>query len=363
MSSCSSVRLRGIGHERVHAAVREHDRPVGEPRHVAEARLVQVRDVDHHAQLVAGADELAARWREAGTRVRRPREAERDAVAERVRAAPDDPERAQPALVPRVEVPESGLDRLRALEMQDRAGLLAGETALQLGDRPHEEEIPLRDRRDLVRDALGALERQRLLHRHLVALGGAHDERARIGRGSVLGRDEDGEEAGGDPALAHPRQIEAALVVAFAQRAAGPPDAQQRVVVAVDDRDHASSPGSSEYIAQSTRRPSRGFQYADRSTPSSRNPAFSATRRDASLPTAARSWTRAAPAASAHATISRTASVVTPRPRASARSQYPISATSRDSFQVAPIDPSTRPPSASVTAKRVSRSLPAVPRM
>ena len=100
MSSCSSVRLRGIGHSACTPPCVEHDRPVREPRHVAEARLVQVRDVDHHAELVAGADELAARRREAGTRVRRPREAERHAVAERVRAAPDDPERAQSALVP-----------------------------------------------------------------------------------------------------------------------------------------------------------------------------------------------------------------------------------------------------------------------
>ena len=81
------------------------------------------------------------------------------------------------------------------------------------------------------------------------------------------------------------------------------------------------------------------------------------------MPTAARSCTRAAPSASAHATISLSAAVVTPRPRASARSQYPISATSRGSFHVAPIDPSTRPPPASVTAKRVSAPVPVVPRM
>ena len=50
--------------------------------------------------------------------------------------------------------------------------------------------------------------------------------------------------------------------------------------MAVDDGYQASSSGSSEYIAQSRRRPSRGFQCAARRTPSSVKPAFSATRRD-----------------------------------------------------------------------------------
>ena len=51
-----------------------------------------------------------------------------------------------------------------------------------------------------------------------------------------------------------------------------------------------------------------------------------------------------------------------PRPRASARVQYPISATSPVSFHIAPIEPTT-PPSAVATANRDSRGAPVSPRM
>ena len=59
-----------------------------------------MRDVDEDAEEVAGVDEVAAGGGQPGAGVGRGREAERHALAERVRPRPDDPDRAQPAVVP-----------------------------------------------------------------------------------------------------------------------------------------------------------------------------------------------------------------------------------------------------------------------
>ena len=65
-------------------------------------------------------DERTAGVGEAGAGVGRARERERDAVRERVRARPDEPDRADAERVPLVEVGEVGLERVGALEVQDR---------------------------------------------------------------------------------------------------------------------------------------------------------------------------------------------------------------------------------------------------
>ena len=89
-----------------------------------------MREVDQHAELVAGAHERTTRVGEPGTGVRSAGIAERHAVPERVVPAPDDSERAQPALDPFIEVRELWVDRLRTLEMEDRADRIAGDAAL-----------------------------------------------------------------------------------------------------------------------------------------------------------------------------------------------------------------------------------------
>src|SRR4051794_21989092 len=88
-------------------------------------------------------------------------------------------------------------------------------------------------------DAACAVGRQRILERHLPAVVGRHDPVTRVGRFFVGRGHVDREEPGCDAALAHPRQVEVPVVAALAQRAAAAPGAKKRVVVAVDDRDHA----------------------------------------------------------------------------------------------------------------------------
>ena len=123
-------------------------------------------------------------------------------MPERVRPAPHDPERAEPALVPAFQVPEPRLDRLGALEVQDRERV---PVEPQLVGTAHERQLPLGDRDEFLGDPRRSLERERLFHRHLVAVVGRDDGRARIGGLVVARRDEDGEEAGGDSAFAHSR--------------------------------------------------------------------------------------------------------------------------------------------------------------
>jgi len=101
--------------------------------------------------------------------------------------------------------------------------------------------------------------RQRRLERDVVTVRGAPHQ-GRVVRPLVRRGDEDREEAGGDPALAHARQVELSVLAPVAQRTAVAPDPEQRVVVAVDDGNHSSSPGRSEYIAQSTRLPRGALQ-------------------------------------------------------------------------------------------------------
>ena len=189
-------------------------------------------------------------------------------MPERVVPAPDDSERAQPALDPFVEVRELPVDRLRALEMKDRPDGVAGDAALELVDRTHDVKLALGDRKELRGDPHRAGNGQPFLLRDDVTVGGPHDGRARIGGLVVPCGNEHRKEACDDAALAHARHVEVPAV-ALEERASAAPDSQQRIVVAVDDGDHSSSPGRSEYSAQSCRRPMRAFQCALRSTPSS----------------------------------------------------------------------------------------------
>jgi len=73
-------------------------------------------------------------------------------IPSRAQASTD---RAQAALVPALEVREVGLDRLRALEVEDRAERAARDAALQLVGRQHEQEL----RRDDEVGCCGGLER------------------------------------------------------------------------------------------------------------------------------------------------------------------------------------------------------------
>jgi hypothetical protein len=111
--------VAGGGHERVGARVGDDERLVGDPGGVPEPTRVEVREVDEDPELVAGADECPAGVGEPGADVGRGGRGERHAGPERVRPAPRDPERAQPARVQAGQVPEPGLDRLGALDVHD----------------------------------------------------------------------------------------------------------------------------------------------------------------------------------------------------------------------------------------------------
>ena len=71
-------------------------RSVGESRHVPETLFVQVRQVEHDPEAVAGLHQLDTPLGEAGAGIGRGRIAERHAVAEDVGAAPDRPMERRP---------------------------------------------------------------------------------------------------------------------------------------------------------------------------------------------------------------------------------------------------------------------------
>ena len=211
------------------ARVGGDERPVGDLRDVPEPALVEVREVDEDPELVARLHERAAGVREPGADVgggdgRR----ERDAVAEGVRPAPRDAERAQAARVQVGQVAQPGLDRLGALDVHDgldRAG------QLEVGGLAHDAQRALRFEREQlvdgrVRRRLRERVRDRGLGRRVRAALGVEREAA-----GVLG--EDREEAAREPARAGTRQIEVALVGAVRERTL----LEQHVVVSVEDRE------------------------------------------------------------------------------------------------------------------------------
>src|SRR4051794_40471711 len=129
--------------------VRDNERRARASGDVEEARFGQVRAVDEDPELVALFDEACPSFCEAGP-VRLPRIAELDAMTVVVRPAPDEPERADPARVPILEVV---LERLGAFEVEDRPDLLARDAAFQFVDRSHDREVALGDREELAGDA------------------------------------------------------------------------------------------------------------------------------------------------------------------------------------------------------------------
>ncbi len=122
-----------------------------------------------------------------------------------IRAAPRGAEGADPALVPVVEVVS---ERLGAFEVEDRPQLFARDAALEIIDRPHDRKVALGDREELARDAARTFGRERRLERHLKAVVRPDDPVRRTRGLFVHRRDVDREEACGDAALAHPRQVE-----------------------------------------------------------------------------------------------------------------------------------------------------------
>ena len=169
---------------------------------------------------VAGSHQVAAGGRQARAGVGVAREAERNAVAEDGRAAPDRADRAQPGGVEDVERVEVGADGLGALDVHDRGDRALGEAGADVGGAAAERERPVGDalacacRMPAIASAtccaasagIGCRQRNvvgRRVHQRV-------DVAARPRRGHV-----DREKAAGEAAAAHARQVEVAVAVAF----------------------------------------------------------------------------------------------------------------------------------------------------
>src|SRR4051812_12928897 len=123
------------------AGVRDDERRGRACGDVEEARFREERAVDEDPELVALVDELVSAVGESRA-IRPGRVAELDAVAVVVRAAPDEAEGAEPALVPVVQVAGEWLG---ALEMNDRPLLFTGDASLEIVDSAHDREVALGD--------------------------------------------------------------------------------------------------------------------------------------------------------------------------------------------------------------------------
>ena len=155
-----------------------------------------------------------------------------------------------------LELEQVGTDRLAALEVQDRGDRAGRLGRLDLGDGPANPDRvgafaahPDKDGRHLERDApgVGRIDRadvREVDQRAVVGLAGPEHARA--------ARDEDGEEAAGEPARTRARQVEVALAVpgeeAIAGEVSGAPEPEQHVVVAIEDSLHR---GRSFHVAAS----------------------------------------------------------------------------------------------------------------
>ena len=202
--------------QRVRVRVRRDDRAVGDLGHVPEPALVQVRDVDEDAELVARTHQRAAGVGQAGAGVRRRGKPERDAFGERVRARPDDADRAQPARIPVLQVRQVFGDRLSAFDVHDRGDLAFAEVVDRRCPAHRQRAQRLEE---LLGDPRGFVERNRLGNRHRV---GRRRRVAAVRRGDVQR-----EEAAGE---AHSeRRLEVEVLGRLTL-----PSLQRQIVVTVD---------------------------------------------------------------------------------------------------------------------------------
>ena len=166
-------------------------------------------------------------------------EGERHAVAEGVGAAPDRAERAQPGGVPELQRLEIGVDRLGALEVQDRdRGRAALDARVEVGDRAGDHDLALRARARSRRPPPRSRARLPASWPTGSASGSDRPVGAEGCGAPVLPgrRREDGEDPAAHPALAHPRQVEVAALAPA--REVLVVLSRQCVVVTVEDGNH-----------------------------------------------------------------------------------------------------------------------------
>ena len=176
-----------------------------------------MREVDEDAEAVACAHELAPGLGQPAADVGRRREAKRHAFCEVVGSRPDEPDRPQPAVVPRLEIREVGCDRLGALHVHDRRHLPVDEVRGR-GRAPNRQCAELLE--ELLGDALRLRVWDRVRQRYRVG------NLRRIGpvRRRHVQREEPACEAGG------PRGLQIHVL-----RRLAAPAPQDEIVVPVDD--------------------------------------------------------------------------------------------------------------------------------
>ena len=130
--------------DRVRVGMRGDQRRIADRGDVPEAAFVQMRQIDQNPQPVAGADQRLAELGQTGAGIGRRRTAERHAVAERIRPAPDRAERAQPRRIQHVQDLEIRVDGLGAFDMKHRRQHVIGEAAFDVADSAADAKAPLR---------------------------------------------------------------------------------------------------------------------------------------------------------------------------------------------------------------------------
>jgi hypothetical protein len=221
-------------------------RRVREAGNIVEALFIEVRQIDHDPELVAGPDQVLAGIGQPWSGVRIAGKAERDAVAEYGRTAPDRAERAQTHGVEGVERVEVGSDGFRTLHVHDRgdgagfhAGAEVGRAAADLertfGGPLHPHQMPGHgDGRCLGLGCRHQRGQRQVIGRHV-------HHRLVIGRICFRRRrNVDGEEAAGETGLLHPRKIEMSFLPLFQPEGFAPlrlmQQTQQEIIVAVKER-------------------------------------------------------------------------------------------------------------------------------
>src|SRR6266581_4139406 len=87
--------------------------------HIPKTLLIQMGEVEHNAQAIAGAHQLLSGIGQPRPGIRRMRKFKRYAVSESIRSTPDYTERAQSCLVENLKCVQSRINSLCSLEVQD----------------------------------------------------------------------------------------------------------------------------------------------------------------------------------------------------------------------------------------------------
>ena len=128
----------GRGAQRVHARVGGDQGGIRDVGHVPKPFLVQMRDVDQNAELVAATDQRLPGAGQTRSGVGRAGKDKGDAMAKGVGPAPHNAQRTKPCLVKDEEGIQVGVDRFCALKVQDGGEDAILKTGRKLVNRAHD---------------------------------------------------------------------------------------------------------------------------------------------------------------------------------------------------------------------------------